>query len=129
MELNKSQYNYFRDELPTIMGKRIEVIMFDKAIDPVRSYHEYIGTIQQAFPYSVRFAEENLFHRVVVLDGTSLPLTPSRNVTIIFYPSFYTYMWRYIDGDEPRTAINVSSPKKGGKTKRKRKSKKVKNKT
>jgi len=119
-------YKYFRDNTPTRMGKRIELINFNNAINPVRSFHEYTGTLQEASPFRVRFAEGPLFHRVVTLDGAT-PRELSTQFIIVFNPLFYTYMWRYIDGDETETALDLSNVD-GGKTKRKRKRRKTRRK-
>ena len=116
-------YKYFRDEPPTIMGKRIELIIFSNSINPVRSFHEYTGTLERVLAGSVIFVQDSLFHRVVTLDRAT-QREPSTQFTIVFNPLFYQYKWRYIDGDEPKTAIEVSSPTKAGKS-RKRKRRKT----
>ena len=96
-------------------------------MNPVTSFHEFTGRVERSSQNGVKFVEgtpeaPTLFHRVVVLNGDSSPLKPSRSFTIIFSPLFFKYKWRSIDGDKPKTSLEVSTPS-GGKSKRKRKRK------
>jgi len=131
--LDKTGYSDFKDTLPEQVGAMISVIQFNHQVEASNTFYEYTGKLASATKTGVEFQPgtveaPSLFFRFISLGTASIPLTPSTEYYLKFY-DFYTYMWAYTGGDTKLRAINVSSPKKGGKTKHKRKNRKSKLKT
>ena len=127
MALDTTKYKDIRAERPTIRNKRIELIVFNNTtpLDRVFTFNEYTGALDTASLQHVKFVEgtpeqPRLFHRIVRLEGESSLSTPPTEYTVRLFHLFYTYMWRYIDADEPATALDVSSPTKAGKSSRRK---------
>lgn len=123
--LDKTGYTDFKKELPDKQGAMISVIQFNDKVEGSNTFSEYTGKLAGATTAGVGFQEPSLFFRFVSSGTTAIPLKPSTEYYLKFF-DFYTYMWTYTGGDTIGTARSLISPTKGGKSRRKRKSRKSK---
>jgi hypothetical protein len=121
--LDKTGYQGFDTTPLPVEGDKVQVVQYNGTIDPVRSFFEYTGTVRHATENSIFFSDQHPLTVKFVSIGAVDFEKPSTEYLIRFN-SFYTYRWKHTEG-RPTTPLVVSSPTKGGKSRRKRKRRKT----
>ena len=121
IRLDISGYTDLRRQPPTITGRRITLLAFVTSNgQATNTFEEYTGTVAEVNENEISFDVGTLFYRFVNLGYLETPLKLHTNYSVPI-DSHRTYMWKNIDGSDVDSAIVISSPTKGGKSRRKRK--------